>query len=110
MLKPLVLSGTILAMLVTAAPSLSAITASSDVFRSAGSRGAASQSEVVQLATWSAGNDVDGPYITDGTTKIKMKSDRTAKKTAKKFNKMESDGFKADPEGECADPRSGVLC
>ncbi len=64
------------------------------------------------LATWSAGNDADGPHITDGTTKIKMKSDKAAKKTAKKFNKLEKDGFKVDRDElePCADPNSTIRC
>jgi hypothetical protein len=66
----------------------------------------------LHLATWSAGQDAGGAYIRDGSTKIYMKSYKKARRTAKKFNKMESktEGFKADETGPCADPHSGVRC
>jgi len=67
----------------------------------------------IRLAIWSAGQDSGGWYIRNGRdagSKIYMKSKKKAEKTAKKFNKMEKDGFKAEETGPCADPTSGVRC
>ena len=110
MLKPYMLSAAAVVTVLTAAPSTSAITTTTASLETIRFQSGSLSKSTWQTALWSAGNDVDGPYITDGSTKIKMKSDRHAKKTAKKFNKLESDGFKVDPDSECGDPLSGVLC
>lgn len=97
-----------------AAPSVIASVADQDpaVVRSSLSMVEGDAPTVLRLATWSAGQDAGGAYIRDASTKIYMESYKKARRTAKKFNKMESnaDGFKAEESGPCADPTSGLRC
>lgn len=80
---------------------------------------APSKSVTIQLATWSASTTATGWVIKSGkNTTIKMPNERTARRTAKKFNKIErqakkESGYKADADGPCGqsgEPGRSVLC
>lgn len=65
---------------------------------------------LVSWQAWQSGNDW---YIRDGNDKVKMPDEKTARKTAKKFNKIEKQegsGVSEDGHGPCSDPSSQVLC
>lgn len=71
----------------------------------------------IVLATWSAGTCSSGQgwCLENAQAEIPMPNERVAKRTAKKFNRIESkaeksDGFMPTESGPCSDPLSGVQC
>ena len=59
---------------------------------------------------WQSGNE---RYIRDGNDNIKMPDEKTARKTAKRFIKIETQegsGVYEGDDGPCSDPSSQVLC
>lgn len=72
----------------------------------------------VPLSLWSAGSEGNNWYIHKSKTeRIRMPDEKTAKKMAKKFNRMErkakkkaGNGVYDDGSEACSDPASGALC
>lgn len=71
----------------------------------------------IVLATWSAGTCGNGQgwCLTNAQAEIPMPNEGVAKRTAKKFNRIEkkaeeSKGFMPTDSGPCSDPLSGVQC
>ncbi|NOZ10513.1 MAG: hypothetical protein GXP09_05700 [Gammaproteobacteria bacterium] len=100
-------------LMFAALPAMSSMTVNQIDWQQAMTQPAPKETSVIQMAIWSAGSDSGGPYIRNGRNpgdKIYFKTYKKAEKAAKKFNKLESKGVKADPDGLCDDPRSGVVC
>jgi hypothetical protein len=67
----------------------------------------------VVLVSWQAYQSGNDWYIRDGNDTVKMPDEKTARKTAKKFNKIEdqeASGVYDGGDGPCSDPSSQVLC
>ena len=63
------------------------------------------------IGEWTAQKDPLGPgwLVSNGDKTVRAKDEKNANKKAKLLNKGAAE-VKADPSGECSDPRSGVLC
>jgi hypothetical protein len=67
----------------------------------------------IVLVSWQAWQSGDDWYIRDGDEKVKMPDEKTARKTAKKFNRIEEQegsGVYDGGNGPCSDPSTQVLC
>ncbi|MEM9138261.1 MAG: hypothetical protein AAGB15_00395 [Pseudomonadota bacterium] len=71
----------------------------------------------IRLDSWSAHQDGNNWIISKGNVKLRMPDEKTAKKTAKKFNKMEKKDKKKKESGvyddgsrACNEPTATTLC
>lgn len=63
------------------------------------------------VAEWTVSKDLLGPgwLVSNGDKTVRAKTEENAKKKARLLNKNAAE-FKAESEGPCADPNSGVRC
>ncbi len=85
-------------LMFTAPPAMSMPNVSNDTWNKSDVQCTQQNTPVLQLVTWRAGEGEGGHYISDGNTKIFMKTKKKARKAAKKFNKIEKEFKAEDPD------------